>query len=541
MNKIINQTLRATLAVAAITLTTSCGSDYFDLYPTDSMQIETYLTNDDEVKNVLLDNYYYLRTVSQNLIYINSLATDEAYDWQKNNSTDYIALNLSTWNAALGITADVWSDSYKIINRSNNVLEHLDQVSEQNRSRYEGEALFFRAYAYFNLVRLFGPVPLPTTVVSDYTSLYGYDRSSVDEVYAQIDADVAKAVSQLPQQISVASEKGRVTSIAALALQGKALLTRGDYNGAKTTLKRIIDYAQANPAVLGLEEEPSQVYASENAIGKEVIFAAQYNNGSAVVNNPLMKATIPAGIPLDQPSYIYPDGTPSTITTSVGNHTLLMTWELFNALRADQADKRYQQLAYNGIYDNSSLSRQTDEVDVTAEGFAYLPITLKYYDFANQGLTTDRSSNDNIIFRYADVLLEYAEALNETGAASEALTYLNQVRRRAGVADITATTQLAQAIEDERLLELNFEGHRWFDLVRTGRITPVMEAHFAHRTQGLSATLQVSDNGLTVDNEQSTSGTPVKWKWSGQQAAVLFPIPYSQIQLNPNWQQNELY
>lgn len=541
MNRIINKSLCASIAVATGLMAASCGNDNFNLFPTDSMQIETYLTNDEEVQNVLLDNYYYLRTVSQNLIYINSLATDEAYDWQKNNSNDHISLNLSTWNATLGLTDEVWSDSYKIINRSNNVLEHLSRVSEQNRSRYEGEALFFRAYAYFNLVRLFGAVPLTTSVVTNYASLYDYDRSPVDKVYAQIDADVARAVELLPQQIKNASETGRATSIAALALQGKALLTQGEYSGAESALKRIIDFSQANPDLLGLEDDPSQIYASDNAIGKEVIFAAQFNNGSTVINNPLMKATIPAGVPQSQPSYVYPDGTASTIKTSVGNSTLLMTWELFNALRADKADKRYQQLSYNGIYDNGSLSRQTDEVDTTPEGYAYMPITLKYYDFANQGLTTDRSSNDNIIFRYADVLLEYAEVLNSTGRADEALAYLNQVRRRAGVADVAGTEQLALAIENERLLELNFEGHRWFDLVRTGRITSVMEAHFAHRTQGLSATLQVSDNGLTVENEQSVSGTPVKWKWSGQQTAVLFPIPYSQIQLNPNWQQNDLY
>jgi tetratricopeptide (TPR) repeat protein len=389
--------------------------------------------------------------------------------------------------------------------------------------------------------KVLGAVPLTTSVVTNYASLYDYDRSPVDKVYAQIDADVARAVELLPQQIKNASETGRATSIAALALQGKALLTQGEYSGAESALKRIIDFSQANPDLLGLEDDPSQIYASDNAIGKEVIFAAQFNNGSTVINNPLMKATIPAGVPQSQPSYVYPDGTASTIKTSVGNSTLLMTWELFNALRADKADKRYQQLSYNGIYDNGSLSRQTDEVDTTPEGYAYMPITLKYYDFANQGLTTDRSSNDNIIFRYADVLLEYAEVLNSTGRADEALAYLNQVRRRAGVADVAGTEQLALAIENERLLELNFEGHRWFDLVRTGRITSVMEAHFAHRTQGLSTTLQVSDNGLTVENEQSVSGTPVKWKWSGQQTAVLFPIPYSQIQLNPNWQQNDLY
>lgn len=158
-------------------------------------------------------------------------------------------------------------------------------------------------------------------------------------------------------------------------------------------------------------------------------------------------------------------------------------------------------------------------------------------------MTTCASGNDNIIYRYADVLLMYAECLNENGNTSSAATYLNQVRTRAGLDNTTATTQaeMDTAIENERLLELCFEGHRWYDLVRRGRITEVMENHFAHRTQGLNPTLQSSDNGMTVNNTSDTTGTPATWKWSGSSADVLFGIPYDQLQLSSSWTQNELY
>ena len=117
------------------------------------------------------------------------------------------------------------------------------------------------------------------------------------------------------------------------------------------------------------------------------------------------------------------------------------------------------------------------------------------------------------------------------------------VRTRAGLSNTTATTQkeMSIAIENERMLELCFEGHRWYDLIRRGRITEVMEKHFSHRTQGLNPTFQSSNNGMNVSSPSDITGTPTTWKWTGTSAAVLFGIPYDQIQLSSNWEQNELY
>ncbi|MFA6769098.1 MAG: RagB/SusD family nutrient uptake outer membrane protein, partial [Parabacteroides sp.] len=102
-------------------LSSSCSDSYFDKYPSDSMQMETYLTNDSEVKNVLLDSYYSLRVISENAIYINDICTDVAYFRKKNNATDFIALNESTWDATLSLSDSIWVQSYKMINRCNNV------------------------------------------------------------------------------------------------------------------------------------------------------------------------------------------------------------------------------------------------------------------------------------------------------------------------------------------------------------------------------------------------------------------------------------
>ena len=91
-----------------------------------------------------------------------------------------------------------------------------------------------------------------------------------------------------------------------------------------------------------------------------------------------------------------------------------MTWELYNTFKANNNDQRFQKLIYNGIY-TDDISVASNEVDITEEGYTYLPVTLKYFDFGNEGMTTCACGNDNIIYRYADVLLMYAECLNETG------------------------------------------------------------------------------------------------------------------------------
>jgi len=541
------KTFNKLISLAIISMTslayTACSDSFFNRYPTDSMQMETYLKNDTELQNILFNGYYHLQDITLNVNYVNSLATDEGYDYKKNNSVDHINLNESTWDATLGITSEIWEHCFNMINRCNNVLLKLDNATAANRTQYEGEASFLRAYAYFTLVRLFGPVPITKMPIEDYSTLYSYGRSSMDEVYNLIKEDLETAISSLPDNYSADNMKGRATRIAAYTMQADVYMTLQDFTSAQKSIENILTYANQNSERLGLESDVLRIYSSNNPMGKEIIFAAQYNNGATMVANPLMGRSIPAATPSTQPAYIYPDGTKSTITTSQGTSCMLMTWELYNEFKANNNDQRFQKLVYNGIYTNEYVSVASEEVDVTQEGYTYLPVTLKYFDFGNEGMTTCACGNDNIIYRFADVLLMYAECLNETGTPESASNYLNQVRTRAGLANTTATTreEMDIAIENERMLELCFEGHRWYDLVRKGRITEVMEKHFAHRTQGLNPTLQSGNNGMTVSNASDVTGTPGTWKWTGSSAAILFGIPYDQIQLSGDWKQNELY
>ena len=348
------KTFNKLISFAIISMTsltyTACSDGFFDRYPTDSMQMETYLKNDAELQNILLNGYYHLQDITLNVNYVNSLATDEGYDYKKNNSLDHISLNESTWDATLGITSEIWEHCFNMINRCNNVLQKLDNASETNRTQYEGEAKFLRAYAYFTLVRLFGAVPITTDPIDDYSTLYDYGRSSVNEVYSLIKDDLKTAIANLPNYYSANNMQGRATKIAAYTMQADVFMTLQDFNSAKNSLENILDYANQNKEKLDLENDVLQIYASDNPMGKEIIFAAQYNNGATVVANPLMGRCIPAARPSTQPAYIYPDGTSSTITVSQGTSCLLMTWELYNTFKANNNDQRFQKLIYNGIY-----------------------------------------------------------------------------------------------------------------------------------------------------------------------------------------------
>lgn len=102
---------------------TACSDSFFDRFPTDSMQMETYLKNDTEIQNILFNGYYHLQDITLNVNYVNSLATDEGYDYKKNNSVDHISLNESTWDATLGITSQIWEHCFNTINRCNNVIQ----------------------------------------------------------------------------------------------------------------------------------------------------------------------------------------------------------------------------------------------------------------------------------------------------------------------------------------------------------------------------------------------------------------------------------
>jgi starch-binding outer membrane protein, SusD/RagB family len=338
-----------------------------------------------------------------------------------------------------------WESHYITIGRANVILGRLPTATfdQALKDRLEGEALFMRAMMYFNLVRLFGDVQLVTTEITDFAALNNTPRTPQAEIYNQIISDLKVAETKLPAVIP-ANEAGRASRWAAKSLLGKVYLTNKNYTDAAAKLLEVITSSGRS-----LMTNYAQVFSFQTtfAANTEVIFAVQYKSGQIGQGGNLWSAWAPfnAGAVLLGP-----------IGGAGGG---------FNRPTADMA------AAYepNDVRRNASLA--------TSYQNGAIPVNESFVvKFRQQGALGGDEDTDFPILRYADVLLMYAEALNELNQTAQALPFLNQVRTRAG---LPAKNSLTQAefrldMEQERRVELAFENHRWPDLVRTDRYLTVM-------------------------------------------------------------------
>lgn len=295
--------------------------------------------------------------------------------------------------------------------------------------------MFIRALNYFNMYRVWGGVPATKHVVSAAEALK-IARYSDEQMFDLIAGDLKEIVDNnyLPEKYS-ASETGRVTANAAKALLGKVYLTFHKWNEAKDVLSQLIGKYSLLPSI-------GQVFDVNNKNNAEIIFAVHFNKD--IVN--------------EGHAYWYDI---TNLTDESGQAEALVNC-------FTPGDTRKEMITY-----------------VKAESKTYL--MTKFLDTKN--VSFNQVGNDQIILRYADVLLMYAEALNELGydasESSIALKQLNATRTRAGLtkltaADVPTQESFRKAILDERQKEFPYEGHRWFDLVRMGYAKSVLA------TQGLN-------------------------------------------------------
>lgn len=430
--------------------------------------------------------------------YRNMWITDVMSDDGQNSTSgaqEAIDFEVHAVQPSYGTVAALWSASYSTIYRANVFLNRAPGIALSGnqailRNQFVAEAYFLRALSYFNLVRLYGDVPLLTSELTSTTQLT-IQRSSTADVYAQIEKDLLEAIKELPLKypnpkliqpvvnIAGGSEVGRATLGSAKTLLGNFYLVRNENAKAEQVLQDIV-----NSNVYSLL--PSYA-ANFNATGgaknnAESVFEIQYGAAS-LVNGAQHDFSFQFG-PVEDNNSLSRDR-PSDNTLVDGNtlnNTLVQAFPAADLRRAASVS-----------YSTTSPIRS---------------INKKFY-VAGAG---NAGTVNWPVYRYSEVLLMLAEALQNQGKDVQALTELNKVRAapRTGLPALTGLTgtALRDAIRLERRLELNLEVKRWFDLKRWGILEAVMNAH----------------------------GRPIEVAKKG-----LLPIPQGEIEKNSKFTQNTGY
>ena len=440
---------------AALLGAAGCKKDFITTTPQNNLAPENFYKNESDALQALNAAYhglqklgcYRLRLWTLDIMAGNSIVgAGGAGDGLE---TQQLA-NFATTTANVGV-ADIWSTHYQGLLAINTVLQRVPAI-DMDASRRDiilGQAKFLRAVCYFNLVRLFGKVPL-VLVPQQAGDNLNVPRSSVEEVYAQIEKDLTEAEAVLPTNYSAASDKGRATKGAAKGLLAKVYLTENKYPQAASKAQEVVALGvySLNPN-FGTNFD----YSQEN--GPESLFEVQYEydpttngfNSDAVCNF--------------RSEFMAPRS--SNITPGGGFGWNQPTAEFVSQFEA--GDKRKPLTVFSN---GDQLNGYTYSANSSITGFNTRKFVVPTSSGAKVAFANDPLNC--VVLRYADVLLVLAEALNEQGQSNDALPYLNQVRSRAGLADSRASAQAAlrEAIIKERRLELAFEnGERWFDLIRT--------------------------------------------------------------------------
>lgn len=464
------------IIVAVLGLFTSCN-DFLTENLKGDYTSQNYYTSAESATMAVTGIYNSL--YGSTLWIFGDVASDDAVKGgNAGDQADINSINDFTATSANGFLNTFWQSTYETIARSNNAIANIAPmtIDVTLRNRLVGEAKFLRAFSYFNLVNIYGKVPLKLQPQLSYATI-NVGLSDVSTIYAQIEKDLSDAIAVLP--VSYATEKGRVTKGAAYGMLAKVDLYEQKYTECLANIQALEDLHQYD-----LVKNYADLFKAGSEDSVEVIFGIRYATTTvSMIGNNLSVWFSPAtegGYYFDAPTQSYVDAfTDKTITNS-------------DDPRLDASIGRDGKPWFNNTTFSSSWSEAT----------GYL--VKKYDENTITGIAKDQSTIPYNYMRYADILLMKAEALNEAGGAdavTNAAIAVNRVRSRANLAPTTATTQSAMrtVIQNERRKELGFEFHRFFDLMRWGQATA-----------------------------EAALGTDLKWT----SPRFYFPLPQSELDTN---------
>lgn len=442
--------------------TVSCKKEFIQLSPESTVSIDVLYKTDKDFQDAVIGVYSNFRPQYLNFWRFGDLRADDTKFGLVSQLEDIRNDNFTSDNSDV-VLAATWRNYYSIISRANKVLSNIENANPAvvvNKDRHKAEAEFLRALAYFDLVRIFGDVPLITKDLT-IAEAYKTPREKVAAIYTNlIIKDLLDAEIKLPQKYT-GTDIGRATKGAAKSLLGKVYLTLKDFPKAEAKLQEVTTLGYT---LLGNFNDLWDYSKDEHH--SEYIFDIEYEEGQGNLGSSFTGQFAldfqAAGGPLVAElarRYNIPSGT--------GGDAGIPNQSIFDAFSISPGDKRQDTTAAKGLYGPTGVFIPISATGVTA-------LSLKYMSKL-AGSASDSKANWKVI-RYGDVILMYAEALNENGKTDQALTYLNMIRKRAGVPVYAGLSKddTREKVYLERRLELYLEGQRWFDLVRTGRALAVM-------------------------------------------------------------------
>ncbi len=461
-----------------------------------------------------------------------------------------------TLNSGFGHCYWLWREAYEGISNVHGVLDYIGQkeLAESFENKAVSEAKFLRAFFYFNLVNLYGGVPLVLNSV-DATQEFNVSRNSVDEVYAQIFMDLQDAITYLPDRSAQpGGERGRATKQSAQGYMVKASLHYANYldlNGRSGESGQYYQQAvnYADDIINSNEYQFVPNYATlwdvnqENVSAQEILFAVINTRDEA---NPTNRGEGGFMVQFFNPNTI--TGVSGRSNGSGTSHYKVHPWFVDRYLQGDYVGDYRVETTFRFSWENYKNGKNRTTWPYTpTEEWESQPYIKKYVDAA--GTATFSNENDFYLLRLSDVYLMKAEAENElNGPTPAAYAAFNKVRERARLAD--GTPRIAPAdlvtglskedfrmkIFDERGLEFVGEYSRFFDLRRmryTDNTRTMLEYQFDEYLLGLPQGLPKWENGAwTTGLTEASNVAPYLEKYE------LFPIPANEISINQNLEQN---
>ncbi|MFN4364369.1 RagB/SusD family nutrient uptake outer membrane protein [Chryseobacterium hispalense] len=439
------------LSIAILSALASCKDDYLDVQQPNRLVADAFFTTQEDAMQATNAIYVALRSWENSAFpaqFVFGVPADDVEKGSNPGDASFInAYDQFTYTASDSGIEGYWIGQWQFVNRCNQVITNVPNINMDAtlKNRLIAEAKMLRAYFYFNLVRIYGGVPIFDGLPADKN--YNIPRNSVDEVYNFIISDLTSAAAVLPQSYP-ASDLGRVTKGGALGLLSKVYLYKKDWQKAYDTSNQVIAMGYNLDPDFNHLFRPAGEFGSESVIEVNCQCSSQFGGSQ----------------------YAEVQG----VRNQFGWGFFTPTPALESAFETGDIRKELTILRNGETTPEGDLIQKGDpQAGNVWNQKVYVPKSL------NNNACGYGSIQNIRILRFAEVLLINAEAANELGNTTAAITNLNKVRTRAQLAGTTATTQpaLRAAIWRERRVELAMEGDRFVDLVRTGQAATVLASY----------------------------------------------------------------